>query len=241
MAKNLNLIPTNEKYTVICLGDICAGNTAGSKAAIEWLIEYDAISITGSHDLPIVNDAALERYLKRAEDLRREGRGNPELFKRFYYDALRVRNGLNEMHLNYLASLPELYTIREGSKIIQLIHHSLDTEYNRTGNRIINKKVARYNFDNPLFTGDILLVGHSHIPLAYREHDGTISETIFSETSSIKLQEGRYILNPGSLQKIRTNTRHNKKTKVFEGEERISYGILDLDESTYTVRLVYPR
>jgi len=240
-AETLKLVPEDEDLACICLGDICAGDPTGSGIAIDWLMEHEAICVMGSHDLPVVDDEALERYRTREETLRREGRGNPDLFRRFYNDALRVRNGLSEAQLDFISSLPDLHTISCDGKTIHMIHNSLDTELNRTGNRIVNTQVARYNFDSPSFTGDILLVGHSHIPLAYRMHDGEITETIFSDTGSIRLVEGRYIMNPGSLQRIRSNPRHNEKTKIFQGEERVSYGILDLTESTYTVHLVKPR
>ena len=239
-AENLDLLTINNDMKVICLGDICAGDPEGSARAIDWLMEHEAICVTGSHDKPVVDDEALEHYRVREKTLREAGRGNPDMFIRFYNDALRVRNGLNKEQLDFLASMPRLHTMKTRGKTIHLIHNSLKTKVNTTGNRIVTIDVARNNFESPEFTGDMLLVGHSHIPLVYHEHKGEITETIFSETRSIELREGRYIMNPGSLQRIRTNIRHNEKTRVFEGEQRVSYGILDLDEFTYTGHLVHP-
>ncbi|MHA1286881.1 MAG: metallophosphoesterase family protein [Candidatus Thorarchaeota archaeon] len=237
-ADSLDQLPTDDDFGCICLGDICAGDPLGSARAIDWLMEYEAICVSGSHDKPVVDDVALENYRVREKTLREAGRGNPDLFIKFYNDALRVRNGLNEDQFNFLVSLPRLHTMKQGGKTIHLIHNSLKIKVNTTGNRILNTDVARNNFESPEFTGDILLVGHSHVPIAYREYHGEITETLFTETKTLKLQEGRHIMNPGSLQRIRTYARHNPKTMVFEGDRRISYGILDLAESTFEVRFI---
>lgn len=237
-ADSLDLLPTDYDLKCICLGDICAGDPDGSAKTIDWLMEHEAISVSGSHDKPVVDDVALENYKVREKTLREAGRGNPDLFIKFYNDALRVRNGLNKDQFNYLASLPRLHTMKQGEKTLHLIHNSLKIKVNTTGNRILNTDVARNNFESPEFTGDMLLVGHSHVPIAYREYNGEITETLFTETMTLQLLEGRHIMNPGSLQRIRTYTRHNPKTMVFEGDTRITYGILDLDKSTFEVRFI---
>ena len=237
-ADSLDLLPPDEKLGCICLGDICAGDPHGSARAIDWLIEHEAICVSGSHDKPVVDDIALENYKVREKALREAGRGNPDLFITFYNDALRVRKGLNKEQFNFLASLPRLQTMKQGGKTIHLIHNSLKTKVNTTGNRILNTDVARNNFESPEFTGDMLLVGHSHVPIAYREYHGEITETLFTKTMTLKLLEGKHIMNPGSLQRIRTYSRHNPKTMIFEGDTRISYGILDLTESTFEVRFI---
>lgn len=237
-ADNLDFLPKDKKLKCICLGDICAGDPKGSSKAIDWLMEHKAICVSGSHDKPVIDDLALEEYRIRERTLRRENRGNPDLFIKFYNDALRVRYGLNEEQKNFLTSLPEMNTIKLNGKTIQMIHNSLKTKVNKTGYRILNIEVARNNFESPSFKGDILLVGHSHIPLAYRDYNYEITETIFTESKILKLLEGRHILNPGSLQQLRSYTRHNPETKIFEGDKRISYGILDLIKSTFEIKFI---
>jgi len=237
-AGSLDLLPADESLTCICLGDICAGDPLGSAIAIDWLMAREAICVLGSHDEPVIDDGALESYRSREKTLRREGRGNPDLFVKFYNDALRVRHGLNKVQIDFLSSLPDMQTVKQGGKTIQMVHNSLKTKGNKTGYRILNTDVARANFASPLFKCDILLVGHSHIPIAYREYHGEVTETIFTESKKLILLDGRHILNPGSLQRLRSYVRHNPKTRVFEGDKRISYGILDLIESTFEVKFL---
>jgi len=237
-ADSLDLLPTDESLTCICLGDICAGDPLGSASAIDWLMKRDALCVLGSHDKPVIDDGALENYRVREKTLRREGRGNPDLFVKFYNDALRVRHGLNKEQIDFLSSLPNMQTIKQGGKTIQMVHNSLKTKGNKTGYRILNKDVAQANFSSPFFNCDILLVGHSHIPIAYREHGGEVTETIFTQSKRLKLLDGKHILNPGSLQRLRSYARHNPKTQIFEGDKRISYGVLDLIDSTFEVKFL---
>ena len=251
MAENLSLIPKDSGLSYICLGDIVAGDPESAKSAIDTLQELDAICVYGSHDLPVVNDEALNKWLDLERMMREKGRGNPDRFRKFYEDALRVRNGLDADRLSYLESLPETQTISYGGKTVQMIHGSLPLGEEETKAirrqmgtaRIITKDVARANFESPEFNGDILLVGHSHVPVAYRQTNETIDERIFQESGKVRVHNGifsnsKYILNPGAIQKLRAYPKHNEKTAIFERGGYRSYGILDTEEDSFEVVFV---
>jgi len=237
-AESLDLLPDDEGLINICLGDICAGDPEDARRAIDKLRERGALCVSGSHDRPVVDDEALEWFRSREELLRREGRGNPDILRRFYDDALRIRRGLGGDHLGFLSSLPGTRTISHEGRVVQMIHDSPLAREDLTKSRILNVEIAEANFEHPSFVGDVLLVGHSHVPLAYRECDREVTETVFDGPGRVELLEGRYILNPGSLQHLRSYPRYNERTRVFEGDDRVTYGILDLDEGTFEVRFV---
>ena len=237
-AESLGVLPDDGGLVKFCLGDVCAGDPEGAGRAIDWLREHGALCVSGTHDRPVVDDGALEWFSVMEERLRREGRGNPGLLRRFQEDALRLRRELNEEQLEYISSMPETRTVTCGGRVIQMIHDSPLAREDLTKSRILNVEIARANFGHPSFVGDILLVGHSHVPLVYREWEGEVTETVFDGPGRVELLEGRYILNPGSLQRLRSYPGYNESTRVFEGDDRVTYGILDLDEGYFEVRFV---
>ena len=237
-AESLDLLPDDGGLVKFCLGDVCAGDPEGAGRAVDWLRGRGVLCVSGTHDRPVVDDGALAWFGEMEERLRREGRGNPGLLRRFQEDALRLRRGLSGEHLEFISSMPETRTVTCDGRVIQMIHDSLLAKEDVTMSRILNVEIARANFEHPSFVGDILLVGHSHVPLAYRECDGEVTETVFAGPGRVELLEGRYILNPGSLQRLRSYPRYNERTRVFEGDDRITYGILDLDEGYFEVRFI---
>ncbi|HUS78346.1 MAG TPA: metallophosphoesterase family protein [Patescibacteria group bacterium] len=237
-AENLDLLPDDDDLVNICLGDICAGDPEGAGRTIDKLMERKAICLYGSHNRPAVDDEALEWFRIREQALREEGRGNPNILRRFHEDAFRLRRSLGAEHLRFLSSLPGTHTMELCGKVIRMIHDSPLAKGDLTKSRILNVDIARANFESPSFTGDILLVGHSHVPLAFREYEGEITETVFDGSGSIEISEGRYILNPGSIQRLRAYPKQNQKTAVFKGADRISYGILDLVKGRFDVRFI---
>jgi predicted phosphodiesterase len=76
----------------------------------------------------------------------------------------------------------------------------------------------------------ILLVGHSHIPLAFALADLTLETTIATPDLELDLSgEGRWILNPGSVGQPRN------------GDPRACYMVLDLDGASANYRRIeYP-
>ena len=68
-------------------------------------------------------------------------------------------------------------------------------------------------------TATLVLVGHSHIPIALRLSNGdALAGGLAKGGSEIELDEGRWLLNPGSVGQPR------------DGDPRAAYLLIDLDE-----------
>jgi diadenosine tetraphosphatase ApaH/serine/threonine PP2A family protein phosphatase len=63
----------------------------------------------------------------------------------------------------------------------------------------------------------VLLVGHSHIPIALRLNDGMVAGGLAKGGSEIDLVGGRWLLNPGAVGQPR------------DGDARAAYLLLDLE------------
>jgi diadenosine tetraphosphatase ApaH/serine/threonine PP2A family protein phosphatase len=69
-----------------------------------------------------------------------------------------------------------------------------------------------------LTTADLVLVGHSHIPIALQLSNGdTLAGGLARGGSDLELNEGRWLLNPGSVGQPR------------DGDPRAAYLLLDLE------------
>ena len=72
-------------------------------------------------------------------------------------------------------------------------------------------------------TAKLVLVGHSHIPIALRLSDGdALAGGLAKGGSEIDLDEGRWLLNPGSVGQPR------------DGDPRAAYLLIDLESRTRT-------
>jgi predicted phosphodiesterase len=80
---------------------------------------------------------------------------------------------------------------------------------------VLSEPAARSALE--LTTSDIVLVGHSHIPIALKLADGTLAGGLAKGGSELELSEGRWLINPGSVGQPR------------DGDPRAAYLLLDLD------------
>ena len=80
-----------------------------------------------------------------------------------------------------------------------------------------------------LTSSAVVLVGHSHVALAFASEGGRVGGQLAPEGTEIDLSRGRWLLNPGSVGQPR------------DGDPRAAYALLDLEESRATYRRVpYP-
>jgi predicted phosphodiesterase len=80
-----------------------------------------------------------------------------------------------------------------------------------------------------LTTTPVVLVGHSHVPLAVALSDGRLSGGLAVDGDEADLSEGRWLLNPGSVGQPR------------DGDPRAAWLLLDFDRRRATFRRVaYP-
>src|SRR6266508_1952174 len=80
---------------------------------------------------------------------------------------------------------------------------------------VLSERAARAALE--LTTAHLVLVGHSHIPIALRLTDGSLAGGLARGGSDIDLSGGRWLLNPGAVGQPR------------DGDPRAAYLLLDLD------------
>jgi diadenosine tetraphosphatase ApaH/serine/threonine PP2A family protein phosphatase len=111
----------------------------------------------------------------------------------------------------WLSALPETaiegdYTLAHGSPRDPLWEYVLTTPTARANLAVLTTRSA--------------LIGHTHLPLVFREDDGLVETIAPSDGSQLTLDERRALLNPGSVGQPR------------DGDPRASGAILDTDTGT---------
>jgi predicted phosphodiesterase len=161
------------------LGDI-VGYGPEPEAVIKRLRDIGAVGVLGNHDA-----AALERI-------------ESSWFNDDARTAVQWAAGqLSPEARGWLGGLPDRLTreAEEGSAGgFTLVHGSPRDpmwEY------VYSAPVARANL--PAFQTPYCLVGHTHVPLVFREEDGAMETLAPSDGSQLVLDERRIILNPGSV------------------------------------------
>ena len=120
----------------------------------------------------------------------------------------------------WLGSLPE----RDEQGDFTLVHGS---PRDPTWEYVYSTPVARANF--PEFATRHCLVGHTHVPLVFRNDDGRIETLQPSDGSTLPLDDRRTIINPGSVGQPR------------DGDPRACAMVIDTDERSVTWRRIpYP-
>ncbi len=171
-----------------CLGDV-VGYGPDPHECIELLRKTNHICVMGNHDLAALGKLDISEF-------------NPDA-------ALAVRwtaKNLSDEDRSYLESLPQVvekddFTLVHGSPREPIWEYLLSTSS------------ARENFN--YFRSQFCLVGHSHVPLIFRQSKDGTSYQPFSPESTLKLGKERIIINPGAVGQPRDN------------DPRASYAIYD--------------
>ncbi len=121
---------------------------------------------------------------------------------------------LSPEEIQYLESLP-LTIEKDGFLLVHGSPRDPIWEY------IASTSIARENF--AFFQSQYCLVGHSHVPVIFKDEDGSCSFTKFLPNIGLALGSSRLIINPGGVGQPR------------DGDPRASYAIYDSD--TKLVRL----
>jgi len=184
-----------------CLGDM-VGYGPDPHECIELLCRYEHVCIAGNHDWAAI------------------GRMNTSDFNPAAAQACRWTGGqLTRQDKNYLQNLP--LTLCHGD--FTLVHGSPREpiwEY------LLSVEAAQANF--AYFETGICLVGHSHVPLAFKYVNDAAVYEAFGDGASLTLGGDRLIINPGGVGQPR------------DGDPRASYAIYD-DEANavYHYRVEY--
>ena len=182
---------------ILCLGDIVGYGPEPHKC-IELLLHQRHTSIAGNHDWAATGRLDLSMFNMDAAAVCRWTAGQ-----------------INHEDIDFLNELPlkierDNFTMVHGSPKEPL------WEY------ILSRDSARENFD--CFTTPFCLVGHSHVPLIFRQSEnGECFFGTFRSCINLHLDRNRLILNPGSVGQPR------------DFDPRASYAIFDTE--TQLIRL----
>ena len=91
---------------------------------------------------------------------------------------------------------------------------------------ILSEEVARWTLEAT--PAPLVLVGHSHVPLAIGLDDGVLAGGIAPDKTVVELDAGRWLLNPGSVGQPR------------DGDPRAAYLLLEPGERALFHRVEYP-
>jgi predicted phosphodiesterase len=171
-----------------CLGDV-VGYGPEPRQCIELVKQFCSVCVAGNHDLAAIGRMELSLF-------------NPAAAEACLWTAKQ----LNPVDARYLEDLP-LKVERDNFLLVHGSPVEPALEY------IISASIAAKNFAS--FTNRFCLVGHSHIPAAYREEGDTPRTIHLTVGVGLVLRRQRLIINPGSVGQPR------------DGDPRASYAIYD--------------
>ncbi|HEX7588552.1 MAG TPA: metallophosphoesterase family protein [Anaerolineae bacterium] len=180
-----------------CLGDV-VGYGPEPNACIARLRSFDLLCIAGNHDWAALGKLDLEEF-------------NPDARRA----AIWTREQLTVENLEWLGALPD--RVPTQADRFTLVHGSPRYpiwEY------VLTPAVARTNFD--FFDTPVCLMGHTHVPVVYRDQEWTATANQLVENSPLEVGQDRLMINPGSVGQPR------------DGDPRAAYALLDLDALTLT-------
>ena len=173
---------------VWCLGDI-VGYGPDPHQCLELLRQYNHVSVAGNHDWAAAGKIDTADFTADASAAS-------------HWTAQQ----LSPEDIQHLKSLPLViekddFTLVHGSPREPIWEYVLSTS------------LARENFT--FFQSNYCLVGHSHVPLVFKDEDGSCSLNRLSTDIGLALGKSRLIINPGSVGQPR------------DSDPRASYAIYD--------------
>jgi diadenosine tetraphosphatase ApaH/serine/threonine PP2A family protein phosphatase len=176
-----------------CLGDI-VGYGPEPGECISLMKKLNAVCVAGNHDHGAIGQIDLNYF-------------NPTAAEALEWTAQKM----HPLDVRYLEELPK--TIEKGDFL--LVHGSPSSplfEY------IISTGSAERNFAS--FTR-YCLVGHTHLPMVFRDEGRTITSRALLPVAGVALGEEKVIINPGAVGQPR------------DGDPRASYGIYDSEDGFF--------
>ena len=198
----LQAIDGEDVEEIWCLGDL-VGYGPRPNECCRTIEERADLCLAGNHDLGVLGRLDLEDFAPEAARSARWTQGVLEPQARAYLESLAPS------------------AAREG---VELFHGSPGDpvwEYVLSGEAALDALQAT--------SARLVLVGHSHVPLAIALGEDRLSGGLAPEGSEADLGAGRWLLNPGAVGQPR------------DGDPRAAYLVLDLDEGRARFRRVpYP-
>lgn len=172
-----------------CLGDI-VGYGPDPNQCLELLQRFQHVSVAGNHDLAAIGELDIKQL-------------NPEAAHAVSWTAKQ----LGPEDIAYLGNLPRVIE-RDDFTLVHGSPREPIWEY------LVSTSSAEKNF--AYFSSRFCLVGHSHIPLVFKQDEnGNCSSIPFSPGIGQALGKSRMIINPGGVGQPR------------DGDPRASYAIYD--------------
>jgi diadenosine tetraphosphatase ApaH/serine/threonine PP2A family protein phosphatase len=182
-----------------CLGDLVGYGPRPNPccAAVE---RRAAFCLSGNHDLGVLGEIDLEEFAGDAVAAARWTRGVLADGSRAFLQSLRPQGE------------------RDGVELFHASPRDPVWEY------VLSPEVARVAFD--LTRSPLVLVGHSHVPLAIALEDDVLDGGLAEGGTETALGPGRRLLNPGSVGQPR------------DGDPRAAWLLLDREAGTASFRRV---
>jgi len=155
-----------------CLGDL-VGYGPRPNEVVALVRERAGISLLGNHDLGVLGSLDLDEFSPDAAA-----------------SAVWTRTVLLDEHRAYLESLSPKAKA-EGAELYHASPRDPVWEY------VITEEAARAALEATI--APVVLVGHSHIALAITLTEGRLEGDLAPAGSEVGLDEGRWLLNPGSV------------------------------------------
>jgi diadenosine tetraphosphatase ApaH/serine/threonine PP2A family protein phosphatase len=180
-----------------CLGDL-VGYGPRPNPCCEAMEERASLCLAGNHDLGMLGELDLDDFSPDAVEAVRWTRGILAESSRSYLDSLRPT------------------ARRDG---VELFHAS---PRDPVWDYVLTAEAARAALE--LTAEPLVLVGHSHVPLAIVVEDGELAGGLASEGTEADLGGGRFLLNPGSVGQPR------------DGDPRAAWLLLDFESRRASFR-----
>ncbi len=195
-------IEREQPDAVWCLGDL-VGYGPQPNPCCEWVEERTGVCLVGNHDLGVLGALDLAEFSPEAAEA-----------------ALWTRGVLTEASRSYLSGL-EPSAAPPGAQAFHGSPRDPVWEY------VLSGEAALAGLEQT--TAPVVLVGHSHVPLAIVLDGGRLTGGVAPGGTEADLRRGRWLLNPGSVGQPR------------DGDPRAAWILLDLDGQTASFRRVrYP-
>ena len=183
-----------------CLGDI-VGYGPQPNRCVEEARSHSAVCLLGNHDLAALGQVDLTGFSPDA--------------------AVSARWTIDELDADALEYLKTLEPKGERSGV-ELFHAS---PRDPVWEYVLSESAVRTALE--MTTAGVVLVGHSHIPIALLLSNGdALAGGLAKGGSEIELTEGRWLLNPGSVGQPR------------DGDSRAAYLLIDLETRSAHFRRV---
>jgi diadenosine tetraphosphatase ApaH/serine/threonine PP2A family protein phosphatase len=173
-----------------CLGDI-VGYGPDPHECIALLRQQRHVCVAGNHDWGAIGKVDIADF-------------NPDAAAACQWTAQQ----LSPEDVRYLENLP-LTLERDNFTLVHGSPREPIWEY------LTSTSIAMQNFN--FFQSPYCLVGHSHVPLVFRDEDGACSFNKWTSSIGLALGQNRLIINPGGVGQPR------------DGDPRASYAIYDTE------------